>query len=95
MAQPPLIASTGGASVVPMDVDPAPAGPSQILLEPSSLGINISIEDANVRSNPLPGPELTQLAEQARRCGALPGYVDISAARLIDGKWMLPAVCQA
>jgi hypothetical protein len=54
----------------------------------------ITVFEGDLRSQPLPGPELLQLVEEAKSRGELPKICDSSVVRFLDEKWMAPQICK-
>jgi hypothetical protein len=54
---------------------------------------NVSISEADTRSIPPPGPELLEKVDSAKTTGEIPMLYDSSVVRYIDGKWMIPQMC--
>jgi hypothetical protein len=107
-AQKPLLSiqiqqSTGSDSSSPLtSPPPSPEGPtttsgaqaSKIKTgRPKNLS-DITIEDANQRSQPLPGPELLRLVDEAKSRGEIPKLYDSMVVRFVDGAWMAPQKCK-
>ncbi len=51
------------------------------------------ISDADARSVPPPGPELLKKIDIAKTTGEVPILYDSSVIRYVDGKWMVPQMC--
>jgi len=55
---------------------------------------DITISDADARSTPPPGRELLQKVNDAKGTGEVPMLYDSSVIRYVDGKWMVPQMCE-
>jgi hypothetical protein len=54
---------------------------------------DITLEAANARSVPAPGPELHAFAENARQSLELSKQLHPDVVRYVDGQWMAPEMC--
>ncbi|KAI9743397.1 MAG: hypothetical protein M1818_003244 [Claussenomyces sp. TS43310] len=53
----------------------------------------VTLEEADMRSFPVPGPDLLAIVAMLKQEGSLPKVHDPSVLRLVDGDWMAPQMC--
>ncbi|OBT63755.1 hypothetical protein VE03_06947 [Pseudogymnoascus sp. 23342-1-I1] len=56
---------------------------------------NVTVKDADARTDPPVGPELRALAEEAQQNGQIAKRWSTEAARRVDGIWMAPEICDS
>lgn len=57
------------------------------------IATDITLETANARSVPAPGPQLRALVENARENLELAKQWHPDVVRYVDGEWMAPEMC--